>query len=622
MAAVLAADVAGYSRLMGDDEEATIAALGRARAVFREAVTSHDGRVVDTAGDSVLAVFESIIEAVRCALAVQETLATRNADVPEDRRMMFRIGVHFGDIVEQEDGTIYGDGVNIAARLEGLGEPGGLTVSGSVHEHIEGKLGIGLSDLGEQEVKNIARPVRAWRVAAGGGSSSAVPLSRKAKRPLALVAALFVVVVGGLAAWQMDLLGTPDTTDISEDLLAMPTGPSIAVLPFENLSGDAEDEYFSDGLTDDLITELARFRGFHVRARNTTAQYKGQAVDVSQVGLDLGVRYVLEGSVRRAEDRVRINVKLIETSSGDNIWVNRFDRDLTDIFAVQDEITESVIGVIASGAGSVLRIAEAEYSSRKHPDDLEAYDLVLQARSKPSYLAPEYAENKALMERALALDPDYARAREEYAWLLLYGWIFRFEDSLAPPAELKENAIRALELDPSDALTRRTAAYGYFLDKQIELFRRHADRALEMAPNNAEILVQLGMAFSFIGEWDKGLALVDKARALNAVTAAGWYNSAKFYPLYLQGRYEEANEIMRDHPLQGQAETIMKYVMTYGQLGDQEQAMENWRRCLEVEPDWSAQRMIDIFELWNFPEEHVEQFMEGVWKAGIPRPAS
>ncbi|MDP6954050.1 MAG: adenylate/guanylate cyclase domain-containing protein, partial [Alphaproteobacteria bacterium] len=337
MAAVLAADVAGYSRLMGDDEEATIAALGRARAVFREHVDAHHGRVVDTAGDSVLSVFESVIEAVRATLAVQETLAARNADVPEDRRMQFRIGVHFGDIVEQEDGTIYGDGVNIAARLESLAEPGGLTVSGTVHEHIDGKLGVSLADLGEHEVKNIARPVRAWRVAAGGEA-----VGRDASRPKSMWFAATAAVAAcliGLGTWQIWPSQAPSPSPVVEGIDV----PVIAVVPFENLSGDAEQDYFAIGITEDLIARLGRFNEYVVISRNSTMQYAGTAIDPRQVGEDLGARYVVYGSVRKLKETVRIAVQVVHGETGKQLWAETYEGDLTvaGLFDIQDRITET-----------------------------------------------------------------------------------------------------------------------------------------------------------------------------------------------------------------------------------------------------------------------------------------
>jgi adenylate cyclase len=510
LAAVFAADVAGYSRLMEADEEATIAALGQARAVFREQIDGHGGRLVDTAGDSVLAVFESVVEAVRCALGVQKALGERDAGVPEDRRMRFRIGVNLGDIVEQADGTVYGDGVNIAARLESLAEPGGITLSDEAHRHVEGKLAVGFAFIGEQQVKNIARPVRTYRVVPEGApASAAAPARSRAVRPsLLAAAAAVVVIVGAVALWQGGFFGGAGDTDAEQSddpLLAMPTGPTIAVLPFANLSGDPEQDYFSDGLTEDLITELARVRvpDIRVLARNTTFQYKGQAVDVQEVARTLGADYVVEGSVRKAGERLRINAQLIDASDGAHVWAERYDRPLTDVFAVQDEITSKIVSNIAGSQG-VLHREGAERTSETATGQAAAYDHLLRARSVFYKLGPQsYREAKALLIETLEIAPNYARAHQELAYVLLMGWILRFEEAPKPPAELKEYAIRSVELDSTDPLAHRTAAFAYFFDHDLDRFEYHADQALRLAPYDAEIYSSLGCIIGFTGQWER-----------------------------------------------------------------------------------------------------------------------
>ena len=311
LAAILSADAAGYSRLMGDDERATMDTLNAYRDAFRKYISDHEGRVVDTAGDSVLAVFDSVVETVQCAVEVQGDLEGRNLDLPEDRRMLFRIGVNLGDVFEQDDGTIYGDGVNVAARLESLAEPGGINISGTAFDQVDGKLDLGFEYLGEKEVKNIAKPVRVYRADLDVGET----------RPRSAAA----------------------TTE--------PERPSIAVLAFENLSRDPDQEFFADGIAEDLITELSRLRWLLVTARNTTFTYKGRAVDVKQVGRDLGVRYVVEGSVRKGGERVRITAQLVDAVTGNHIWAERYDRDLSDIFALQDEITETLVAALQVEVG-------------------------------------------------------------------------------------------------------------------------------------------------------------------------------------------------------------------------------------------------------------------------------
>ena len=360
LVAILAADIAGYSRLMGVDEVGTARALREHRAAVDPIVTSHGGRIVKTTGDGVLLQFPSVVAAVECAVAVQNLMAERNADVPQDRRMLFRMGINLGDVLIEDD-DILGDGVNIAARLEGIAEPGGLCISESSYQQVRDKLAIHFEDMGQQQLKNITRPVRVYRIPLGGTSA-------KERPPLAL-----------------------------------PDKPSIAVLPFQNMSGDTEQEYFTDGMVEDIIPGLSRIKWLFVIARNSTFTYKGRVIDVKQIGRELGVRYVLEGSVRRVTDRIRITGQLIDAVSGAHVWAERYDRKFDDVFALQDEITLSVVGAIEP----TLRLAEIERVKRKRPDSLDAYDLVLQAQPDVYSGMPDRATKALpLLERALALNAD------------------------------------------------------------------------------------------------------------------------------------------------------------------------------------------------------------------------
>ena len=339
LAAILAADVAGYSRLMGSDELATVAALDSARGIFREHIEAHQGHVIDMAGDSVLASFDTATGAVAAALAVQEDLVATVAAVPEDRQMRFRIGVHLGDVMEKTDGTVYGDGVNIAARLEGLAEPGGITVSDAVQGAVQGRVNATFADQGEQQVKNILHTVHAYRLVSAQREELTTAADRSSK---------------------------PSNEK-----------PSIAVLPFANMSGDSEQEYFADGISEDIITALSKLRWFFVIARNSSFAYKGKADDVKRVARDLGVRYVLEGSVRKGGNRVRITAQLIDASTGSHLWADRYDGDLTDIFALQDEITKKVVAAIEPK----LLEAEGIRSQSRSPEDFGAWDMVISANS-------------------------------------------------------------------------------------------------------------------------------------------------------------------------------------------------------------------------------------------------
>jgi adenylate cyclase len=370
LAAILAADVVGYSRLMGEDEEGTLAALKTLqRELIDPKVREHCGRLVKTTGDGVLVEFASVVDAVRCAAEMQRAIAERNADIPVERHIDFRIGINLGDIIIDQ-GDIYGDGVNVAARLEALAEPGGICLSRVVRDQVRDKLDFSFEDLGEQQVKNIARPVRVYRVRIRG-TAAATPLASM-----------------------------------------VPDRPSIAVL-FQNLSADPEQEYFADGMVEDIITGLSRIRWLLVVARNSSFAYKGPAVDVKRVGRELGVRYVLEGSVRKAGNRVRIATQLIEAETGLHVWGDRYDRSLDDVFALQDEITLSTVG----GIEPSLRAAEIERVKRKRPENLDAYDLMLRALPHINAGMPEEARIAVpLLERALALEPDYGLAHGYLAW--------------------------------------------------------------------------------------------------------------------------------------------------------------------------------------------------------------
>ncbi|NWG72863.1 MAG: adenylate/guanylate cyclase domain-containing protein [Parvularculaceae bacterium] len=576
LAAILSADVAGYSRLMEDDERATLDTLQECRQIMRDHIVDHGGRVVDFPGDALLAEFASPVESVRCAVEIQRTLLERNVLLPEHRRMSIRIGLNLGDIIEQ-DSALYGDAINVAARLQAIAEPGGICVSGTVFDQVEGKLPVSFTFAGEQAVKNITKPVRIYHL------RCEVTADQRPSR-----------------------------------LHAMPSGPTIAVLPFTNMSSDPEQEYFTDGLTEDILTELARFRELNVLARNITFQYKGVAVDLIAIGKKLGAQYVLEGSVRKSENLVRITAQLIDARSGSHVWAEKYDRSLSDIFVVQDEITGKIVGTIAGGAGSVIARTGRATVGRKPPDELQAYDHVLRASMTPNmWSKEEFQRSKAHLQRAIELDPNYARARQEYAWTVILAWLFRFDETALPRHELKANSVRSVQLDPAEPLAHRTAAFAYFFGKEMDFFEGEAQSALNLAPNNAEILVQLGTLIGFKGEWDRGVELVTKAMNLNPMSAAGWYHTLLHYDLYRKGQYQEAVDIVKSHPFQQMAETQYKYVAAYGQLGDRRKAREHWEKCIELESTWSAASIVEILRLWNFEESYIEGYMQGIAKAGF-----
>jgi adenylate cyclase len=619
LAAILYADVEGYSRLTGADEVGTHRTLSSYLDLFTATIKAHHGEVKHYAGDAVLADFSTVSDAVNCAIAVHQAIKQKNESVPDDKRVQFRIGVNLGEVIVDR-GEVYGNGVNVAARLETLAEPGGICISGAARDAIGNKLPLTYDYLGEQQVKNIDTPVRAFRVNFGDYAPNVTKrtAARTAKKKslFPLLAALGVLAAAiGIGVWQYDKKHPTASAHANDAVYAMPTGPSIAVLPFTNMSGDPKEDYFSDGLTEDIITELARDKYLYVLARNTTFQFKGKAVDIPAVGKQLGAKYVLEGSVRRSGDQVRIAAQLIAVDSGAHIWAEKYDRPMSDIFATQDEIASKIAATIAGGYGVVER-AGTRAAARKPPSELQAYDYVL--RSYATEWSPAgYKEAKSYLEKAIALDPNYPRARAEYAWFILLGWIIRFDDNPRPPSELKVNAIKAVTLDPADPNTHRVAAWGYFFDHQLDRFDREASTAMIMVPNDVVILSEMGFAYTVSGQWERGVRLVTKAHTLNAEAAGGWYNSALYYDFFRKKEFPRALEILRAHPSQDMVEQQLKYVAVYAELGEFDKAREHWNNCVKLDPKWSLARMKEILMLWNFPKDFSARYLQSFAKAGF-----
>jgi len=576
LAAILAADVAGYSRLMAGDELATLAALDSARGIFREHIETHQGRVIDMAGDSVLAVFDTATGAVAAALAVQEGLVAMAAAVPEDRQMRFRIGVHLGDVMEKADGTVYGDGVNIAARLEGLAEPGGITVSDAVQSAVRGRVSATFADQGEQQVKNIVHTVHAYRLV-------------KAQRE---------AVTGAL-----DRSGKPASEK-----------PSIAVLPFANMSGDPEQEYFADGISEDILTGLSKLRWFFVIARNSSFTYKGKAVDVKRVARELGVRYVLEGSVRKGGNRVRITTQLIDASTGNHIWADRYDGDLTDVFALQDEITKKVVAAIEPK----LLEAEGIRSQNRSPEDLGAWDMVIQANSLFWRLTKAEIEAAiAILQRAVERYPDYAPAHSMLAFDILVsgyiGWAL-MEPQLQQAASL---AARAEELDHGDPWAHLALGYVAFVRRRTSAAAAEFQRALALNPNFAAAHGYLGWALAFDGQSEQAIAHLKEAIRMsphdpqNAI-----FNTGLAVAHYLAGRFAEAVEYSRETLQQRSAFTAGHRIhcASLAQNGQIDEAREALARLKAVHPDLSIAWIESNVPYTAAP---MAKFVEGMRKAGL-----
>ena len=585
LAAILAADVAGYSRLMGEDEEGTLAAL---KAIRRELgdpkIKEHRGRIVKTTGDGLLVEFASVVDAVRCAVEVQREMALRNASVPATRRIEFRMGINLGDIIIDEH-DIYGDGVNVAARLEALAEPGGVLVSRTVRDHVRDKLGFAFEDMGEQRVKNIARPIRVHRIRLA--EEAGVP----SVRPHPATA-------------------TP---------LALPEKPSIAVLPFENMSGDREQEYFADGVVEDVITALSRLAWLFVIARNSSFTYKGKAVDVKQVGRELGVRYVLEGSVRKAGSRVRITGQLIDTSTGAHIWADRIDGGLEDIFELQDQVTSKVVGAIEPK----LRLSEIARAARKPTDSLDAYDLFLRALAEGHKMTLD--GNRAairLLQRALAIDPFYAPAAGLAGWgycmQRVQGWISLTETEVADGVRLAKVAIETGQDDP-DALWMAGVAV-WLLAGEFATAASVIDRALALNSNSAQAWMASGWVQTILNRPQPAIEALHRAMRLSPLDPLGYmFKAALAFAHTVAGHYEEALEWV-DQSLREQEKFVpsIRYrAALCGHLGRVEEGREWLRRLLDVRPGLTIARYMRETSTYQPPEIRAI-FADGFRKAGLP----
>jgi len=544
LAAILAADVAGYSRLMGADEEGTLAAL---KAIRRELgdpkVKEHRGRIVKTTGDGLLIEFASVVDAVRCAVEVQRGMAERNAEVPEARRIEFRIGINLGDII-RDGRDIFGDGVNIAARLEALSEPGGICVSGIVHDQVRDKLDVAFEDMGERQVKNISRPVHVWRRRLG--AKPVIPAS------------------------------TP---------LPLPDKPSIAVLPFANMSGDPEQEYFADGMVEEIITALSRIRWLFVIARNSSFTYKGQAVDVKQVGRELGVRYVLEGSVRKAGDRVRITGQLIDAATGVHLWADRFDGSLKDVFELQDRVASSVAGVIEP----TLQAAEIRRAAERPTSDPTTYDLYLRALP----LWSTYEKDRIIraldllgqaIERAPHYGPALALAAQCYNVLAVSGWTDDSEASHRKAIDLARQALRWAPDDP-DALANAGFVLGV-LGEDIDLAIASIDRSLALNPSFARGWAWSAVLRNVAGQPDIAIEHFNRSLRLSPRDRMGTFSIPLGTSYFLKRQFDDAASILLASVQEAPTFAVAYRLLAscYAHMGRLDDAREIVRRLREITP--------------------------------------
>jgi TolB-like protein/class 3 adenylate cyclase/tetratricopeptide (TPR) repeat protein len=582
LAAILAADVAGYSRLMGAAEESTLAQLKAVRKTLVDPkIAEHRGRIVKTTGDGMLVEFASAVDAARCAAEVQRGMVTQNACVPQDVRIEFRIGIHVGDIII-DDNDIFGDGVNIAARLEGIAEPGGVCVSDDAQRQIRGKVDITFDDMGPQTLKNIAEPMRAWRM-----QIAHAPAFAPSK----------AVSAGS---------GQP---------LALPDKPSIAVLPFQNMSGDPEQEYFADGMVEDVITALSRFKSLFVIARNSSFTYKGKAVDIKQVGRELGVRYVLEGSVRKAGNRVRITGQLIEATTGRHLWADKFDGDLEDVFGLQDQVTTSVVGLIAP----TLEQAEIERATQKPTDRLDSYDFYLRGKASADKMG-SLAEAREFFRKAYEQDPGYGAA---YAMAASTLMMQQGTSGVPLTAEMRADAIRlanqGAKAASDDAFTlARSGHVLTYLGHEYDRGASMVEQAVALNPNLAIAWNSRGWVSLMCGEAERAIESFDRLIRLSPLDPLriGAWNGSSFASFHL-GRYEEGRtSAMKSIQFATNAHTLGALIVNSVGAGRMAEAQAAVARLMKLQPDFRASHVHEAFPIRSADERN--RIASALREAGLP----
>jgi len=574
LAAIMAADVVGYSRLMGEDEAGTLSALKELRAALIDpSIAEHRGRIVKLMGDGALVEFASVVDAVECAVAVQRSVMDRNADIPESKRITFRIGVNLGDVIIDGD-DIYGDGVNVAARLEGLAEPGGVCISDVVHQSVAGKLELAFKDLGEQQVKNIAEPVRVyqWQF---GTSAAAETASNKSSR--------------------------------------LPDKPSIAVLPFNNMSNDPEQEYFADGMTEDLITDLSQISGLFVIARNSSFAFKGQSVDIKDVGEKLGVRFVLEGSVRKAGDKIRINAQLIDAGTGGHIWAQRYDGNYEDIFALQDEITAKIVSALEVN----LTQQDSDRARHRPTFNIDAYDLFLRGRTKFYEMNPEaFREAGDLFRQAVELDPEFADPYLYLGFLQLVGYLYiipGFEDGLNTGQTLVEKAVA---LDDRSGMARTLLGWLQIWQGEHDLALTNLERGVELDPTNAEGYAYLAEGLNYAGNPERAVEMTRKAQEYDPVLPPNClFHLGHSY--YLLGKFDEAAEVISG-ALKMAPEFLPGHIIlasVYYELGQIDLAEREIEIVADLAPNFTVAEVDRIYV--HRPAAVKERLLEALGKAGL-----
>ena len=624
LAAILAADVKGYSHLTELNEEASTATLRMCRAVVEESISAHRGHVFSSAGDGVVAEFPSVVEAIRCGVEIQNEIAERNASVPEDGRMQFRIGVNSGDVIAEEN-NLYGTGVNVAVRLEQLAEAGGICISQTVYDQVRKIVEIPFEDIGEHRLKNIADPVHVYRILPGPLPWLNRLFSRANIRRQRLgVAAGVLLLLLALGAGSFYLRQPAALWDaLLGGGLSLPDHAAIAVLPFDDMSPTHDQQYLADGITEELITGLAKIPELIVMARNSSFAYKDKPTDVRQVGKDLNVRYVVEGSVQRADQNVRVTAQLIDATTGHQIWADRYDRQVDNIFAIRDDITRSIGGTLGGKAGKLAQ-AEAARVSGKNPNSFTAYDYVMKGwYAYNKFTREDNAAARDLFEQAREIDPNYARAYAGLAWTYEDDYDFEWTDDDKKTLKLTlENATTAVRLDPNDNQAQWALGWAYLYNRQYDQAMAHYLRARELNPNDAEVLAEMGSLLIYIGQPKQAIDQEKEAIRLNP-------NHYNWYVYYMGWAYEEAGmpkeaiEIFeRAIDLQNPDEEQLWYLPTiaaayaHPTVGRMDDARKVVKTILSREPDFSISKKVSRYPYKT--KELADRYVNALRRAGLP----
>jgi TolB-like protein len=613
---------------MGEDEEATVRTLTGYREMMATLIQKHRGRVVDSPGDNLLAEFASVLDAVRCAVEIQEELKARNADLPDDRKMEFRIGINLGDVIEEGE-RIYGDGVNIAARVEGLAEAGGICISGTVYEHIKDKLALWEEFLGEHTVKNIKEPVQVYRVRMGPGAEAPkvsieeTPGPRRWKWVAFGAVAVLIVMAAAVVSWKFYLRSAPtpvEVASVEKMAFPLPDKPSIAVLPFVNMSGDPEQEYFSDGMAEDLTTDLSKISSLLVISRNSAFAYKGKSVPIKQIAEQLGVRYVLEGSVRKAGEEVRINAQLVEATTGHHLWADRYDGSLKDIFALQNKVTQKIVSALAVQ----LKAGEQEKVTRKETDNIEAYDAFLKGwRHYRQWTPEDFREAIPYFEKAIELDPNYGRAHAALAsiylenYLRIWDWPQVLGFSGWGSFEQAGKSLQAAMKNPTP-LAHRVASKRLILLLYHEEAIAEAEQAIALDPNDADGYAAMAHALIYSGKSEEAVGFVKDAMRLDPHSLANYLYILGLTHFGMEQFQEAATLLERAFKLNPEMGLLRRVYLAvaYVYLGQEEKA--------RAELDKPEIDVRDIYDYWTKnlvtryknPKDR-DRLLDGLAKVGL-----